>query len=341
VINRRQILSTLGGAIIAQDIIAGGYKKTECNQNRSKGENSTDDPRREQLYSLLGDVPPGNQALSARVRSEEEYDGYILQTLELDLNGIESVPAYFVKPLSQTDEKLPVVLYNHSHGGGHKVGKTEFIKGRSYLYRTPYAKDITAQGWAGLCIDHWVFGERSHTSEADMFKAMLWQGQVLWGMMVYDSIRAVEYLTMRSDVDSTRIGTLGMSMGSTMGWWLAALDTRIKVTVDICCLTDFHTLLKKDNLRRHGIYYYVPRLLKYFTTAQINSLIAPRAHLAIAGIRDPLTPVEGLDIIQEELDRTYQQFGAADKWRLLRLDTGHRETREGRQAALSFLKLYL
>ena len=34
-------------------------------------------------------------------------------------------------------------------------------------------------------------------------------------------------------------------MGSTIAWWLAALNERIKVCVDINCLTDFHTLLEK------------------------------------------------------------------------------------------------
>src|SRR4029450_6293381 len=95
----------------------------------------------------------------------------------------------------------------------------------------------------------------------------------------------------RPDVDSGRVATLGMSMGSTMAWWVAALDERRRVTVDITCLTDFHTLLAKKGLSRHGVYSYVPGLLKKFTTAQINALIAPRAHLAIAGRHDELTPL--------------------------------------------------
>ena len=49
-----------------------------------------------------------------------------------------------------------------------------------------------------------------------------------------------------------------MSMGSTMAWWLAALDERVKVTVDICCLTDFQALIAQKDLSAHGIYYYVP-----------------------------------------------------------------------------------
>ena len=293
--------------------------------------------RRNILYGLMGDLPERQRPIKARKISEEEYDGYLLERLELDLNGIETVPAYFVKPCGVTG-KLPTILFNHSHGGGYDVGKSEFIEGRDYLHSTPYAREITNNGWAGLCIDSWVFGERSHTSESDMFKAMLWQGQVLWGMMVYDSLRAVDYLTTRADVDPQRIATLGMSMGSTMSWWLAALDERIKVTVDICCLTEFHTLLRNKGLENHGIYYYVPALLKYFTTADINALIAPRAHLAIAGLRDSLTPVAGLDMIDDELHQVYAQQGAPENWRLLRYDVGHQETAGARKEIIAFLK---
>jgi dienelactone hydrolase len=174
-----------------------------------------------------------------------------------------------------------------------------------------------------------------------MFKAMLWQGQVLWGMMVYDSIRALDWLLERPDVDPARIATLGISMGSTMAWWLAALDERVKVTVDICCLTDFHTLLAKKALSLHGVYYYVPGLLDHFTTSQINALIAPRAHLGLAGLQDKLTPVEGLDIIDRELTKAYAAAGHPERWQLLRYDVGHMETPEGREAIIAWLKRFL
>jgi dienelactone hydrolase len=170
---------------------------------------------------------------------------------------------------------------------------------------------------------------------------MLWRGQVLWGMMVYDSLRAVDFLAARPDVDAARIGTLGMSMGSTMAWWLAALDPRIKVTVDINCLTDFHTLLAKKALSLHGLYYFVPGLLNHFTTAQINALIAPRAHLGLAGLRDDLTPVEGLDIIDRELKKVYADAGHPERWTLLRYDVAHQETPEGRQQIVAFLKRFM
>jgi hypothetical protein len=296
--------------------------------------------RRGELYGLLGDLPARNRVISGKKRQEQERDGYMLETWDLDLNGIEPVPAYLARPLGGSGRR-PAVLFNHSHGGGYKIGKQEFIEGRSYLQPVPYAKELTALGYVALSIDHWVFGERSHTTEPDMFKAMLWQGQVLWGMMVYDSLRALDFLLQRPDVDAARIGTLGISMGSTMAWWLAALDERVKVTVDICCLTDFQTLMAKKNLSAHGVYYFVPGLLKKFTTAQINTLIAPRAHLGLAGLQDKLTPVEGLDLIDAELTRVYAEQGHPERWKLLRYDVGHQETAEGRQEIVAFLQKFL
>jgi dienelactone hydrolase len=160
-------------------------------------------------------------------------------------------------------------------------------------------------------------------------------------MMVYDALRAVDYLLTRPDVDSARIGTLGLSMGSTMAWWLAALDTRIGVCVDLCCLTDFHALVESRGLDEHGVYYYVPSLLKHFTTADIVALIAPRPHLGLAGNYDRLTPVKGLDRIDEAVSRVYQELGSPEKWQLLRYDIGHFETAQMRAEVLAFLQRWL
>lgn len=296
--------------------------------------------RRRELYGLLGDLPDRKRPVGGTKRREEERDGYVLETWDLDLNGIETVPAYVARPRTLSG-RAPAILFNHSHGGGYKIGKQEFIGGRSYLQPVPYAKVLTDLGYVALCIDSWIFGERSHTTEADMFKAMLWRGQVLWGMMVYDGLRALDVLVKRPDVDPARVGTLGMSMGSTMAWWLAALDERIKVTVDINCLTDFQALLDRKALALHGVYYFVPGLIKHFTTAGINTLIAPRAHLGLAGLRDKLTPVEGLDTIDRELQRVYAALGHPERWKLLRYDVEHQETPEGRLEIIAFLERFM
>jgi hypothetical protein len=295
---------------------------------------------RQELYGLLGDLPSRSQPIDVQRIGEDERDGYVLERLVLNLNGIEGVPAYFVRP-KDGQEPLPVILYNHAHGGDYILGKDELLDGRNVLQRPPYADALTKLGYAALCIDTWAFGERRGRSEGEIFREMLWSGQVMWGMMVFDSLRALDYLESRPDVDSARIGTLGLSMGSTMAWWLAALDTRVKVCIDICCLTDFEALIAHRSLEGHSVYYFVPRLLKHFTTAQINALIAPRPHLSLAGIFDPLTPPDGLDRIDAALRKVYTAAGATDAWRLSRYATGHMETVAMRAEIIAFLQRWL
>lgn len=282
-------------------------------------------PRREELYGLLGRLPARDRKVSAKLLSSEDRGAYTLEKLVLDLNGEEPAPAYFAKPKGASG-RLPTVLFNHSHGGGYQIGKTEFLEGREYLGKPPYAEFLTGLGYNALCFDAWIFGERSGRDELDFCKDMLWHGRVPWGMMVYDALKAVDYLVTRPDVDTQRLGTVGMSMGSSAAQWLGALDPRVKVVVDICCLTDWHTLVEVGGLKGHGIYYYVPDLLNHFTTAQMNALTAPRAHLSLAGNQDPLTPVAGLEKIDVELQGVYASAGHAGNWKLLRYDGKHFET---------------
>jgi hypothetical protein len=89
------------------------------------------------------------------------------------------------------------------------------------------------------------------------------------------------------------------------------------------------------------MYYYVPSLVKHFTTAQINALIAPRAHLSLAGTYDPLTPPAGLDRIDRELKAVYKKAGNAAAWQLIRSESGHLETAAMRVSIMEFLKKWL
>lgn len=292
--------------------------------------------KRRELYKLLGVLPDKDYPVKVIKRKIEEREKYILEKLVLDLNGYEPVPAYFVKP-QNLKGKVPGVIFNHSHGGKYFLGKDEFIEGNSYMEKPPYAEVITSLGLVGICIDHLNFGERSGRDELSLFKELIWYGKVLWGLMVFDSIKTVDYLFTREEVDKERIITIGMSMGSTMAWWLSALDERIKICVDICCLTDFEELIRTNGLQFHGIYYFVPSLLRYFTTSDINSLIAPRPHLSVAGAFDKLTPIEGLKKIDNNMKKVYKIFGKEENWQLKIYNTGHRETYLMRNDIIEFL----
>ena len=191
---RRDIL-TLAGLAWISPASAFGYGAAGLSRRRHRPPTQLRQPRHAGVSSTRCSAicRRATGRSPATKRREEERDGYLLETWDLDLNGIEPVPAYLARPTGASGRR-PAVIFNHSHGGGYTIGKQEFIDGRSYLQPVPYAKELTGLGYVALCVDHWVFGERSHATEPDMFKAMLWQGQVLWGMMVYDSLRALDFL---------------------------------------------------------------------------------------------------------------------------------------------------
>ena len=299
--------------------------------------------RRKELWGLLGDVPWEHTPGPAKLVSTERHEGYTLERLVLDLNGVEPVPALLLIP-DNRQTPAPGLLFIHWHAGMYDLGKEQLLRG--VAAQPAYAPVCMEKGLVTLAIDSWCFGERKHeadghTGEEDAFKLMLWRGEVLFGMMMFDEFRALDYLASRPEVDARRLGALGMSMGATKAWWLAALQPRVKLCCDVCCLTDYDELIKTHALKEHGVYYYVPSLLKHFQTAQINELIVPRAHLSMNGRQDPLTPPAGVEKIRDHLLPLYRQYGSETDCRIELFDCAHVELPEMRRLILAWMDQYL
>jgi hypothetical protein len=299
--------------------------------------------RRDELWTLLGDLPWDHRPAAPRVLKTERHDGFTLEYLTLDLNPFEAVPALLLLPDRRADP-APGLLYIHAHGGTYPMGKDELLAGRDVL--PAYAPLCAEKGLVTLAIDSWCFGERKHLEngrqgEHDAFKLMLWRGQTLWGQMLFDELQAVSYLAGRPEVDPQRIGAFGLSMGATKAWWLAALDTRVRLCLDECCLTDYDELVRMENLKGHGFYYYVPGLLKHFSMPQINELIVPRAHLSVNGRQDLLTPPAGVERARDHLLPLYRRYGREEDCRIELYDCGHEETPAMRELVSQWLDRYL
>jgi pimeloyl-ACP methyl ester carboxylesterase len=297
---------------------------------------------RRALWRLLGGAPFRQRPrLVARQPLASPYPGTTLERLVLDLNGAEEVPALLLKP-EEARTPPPLVLYAHAHGDKYEIGKSELLDGRPALQRPSYGRVLAEAGYAVLAIDNWLFGERPrHGGENAFAKARLLVGDTVWGMMLRDNHAAVTFALQELDIDPGRIAIMGLSMGASLAWWLCALDPRIAVCVDLCCMTDFHAAIDSGGLDGHGFYYSVPGLLRRFDTASINALTAPRPHLSLNGRLDPLTPEAGLRKVDGILRRRYAEAGAADRWRLEIHDCGHQETAAMRRAVLAFLQRWL
>ena len=299
--------------------------------------------RRQDLWGLLGDLPWQHEPSPPKVVRTEEHEDYTLQRLVLDLNGVEPVPALLLIP-KQLKRPAPGLLFIHWHAGMYDLGKEQLLRGTNV--QAAYAPVLAKLGIVTLAIDSWCFGERKrdndgHRGEEDAFKLMLWRGQVLWGMMMFDEYRALSYLSSRPEVNDQRLGAFGMSMGSTKAWWLAALDPRVRLTIDLCCLTDYESLIAAKGLSGHSIFYYVPSLLKQFDTTGINELIVPRPHLSLNGRNDKLTPPAGVEKVRDRLLPVYRQQGNEQDCRIELFDCAHEETPEMRSLVIEWMRKYL
>ena len=342
--NRREFLQTSAALLAA----SGGSKlgSRESPRQGEPGDRNFADfqkKRRKELWGFLGDLPWNHKPGPAKLVKRERHEGFTLERLVLDLNGVEPVPALLLVP-DKLPPKASGLLYIHWHGGMYDLGKEQLLVGDEA--QPAYAPVCAEKGLVTLAIDSWCFGGRKHdsnghTGEEDAFKLMLWRGQLLWGMMMFDELRALDYLASRPEVKPSRLGVLGMSMGATKAWWLAALDTRVRLCLDVCCLTDFEELIRTRNLKGHGIYYYVPSLLKHFQTAGINELIVPRPRLSVNGRKDSLTPPLGVERVRDHLLPLYRKHGREEDCRIELFDCAHQELPEMRSLILKWMDKYL
>jgi hypothetical protein len=126
-------------------------------------------------------------------------------------------------------------------------------------------------------------------------------------------------------------------MGCTRAWWLAAIDDRVHVIVGVDCFTRYTELLAHAS--SHGIYYFVPGILKHFDTEAIYALVAPRPMLMLSGDQDMNAPPDGIEVLEKKVGSVYQLYGRPEHFRsVLYLNTGHEYLPEMRTAMVEWFE---
>ena len=287
---------------------------------------------RETLASLLSFREPAIALVGAET---SERDGYVLERLALEIEGVGRVRALLTRPAGATGPS-PAILYGHSHGGRHDIGASELLDGRSYLQR-PFGPLLARAGYVALCMDMPTFGDREDVEESAAAKAHIWYGTSLIGQMIAEQAAALTYLLSRDDVDPRRIGAFGISLGSTLAYWHAALDPRIAAVAHLCCYADYATLVELGAHDNHGIYLLVPGLLRHTSTGEIAGLVAPRPQLICLGDQDELTPPPSIDRALAVTRPMYEAAGAPDALEVfVQAGIDHRETPEMHDRVMAF-----
>ena len=110
------------------------------------------------------------------------------------------------------------------------------------------------------------------------------QGRLLMAERLWDLIRCVDYLQSIPEVDGSRIGCGGLSLGGEMAMWLGAMDERIAATVSAGFLTAM------DHMEQnHCMCWKFEGLRELVDFADIYSLTAPRPLQCQNGMLEPVS----------------------------------------------------
>ena len=309
--------------------------------------------------------------LNAKVLDTSTKDGLVTERIsfatEKKANGEEErVPMLLVRP-EKPGKKLPVVIALHGTGG-NKEGQRGLLE------------QLAKKGIVGVAIDARYHGERSGGAKgAAAYNEAItraWktkegekQEHPFYFDTCWDLWRTVDYLQSRADIDGTRIGMIGFSMGGIETWLAAAVDERVLVSVPAIGVQSFRWSLENDqwqgraktikaahdaaakdlgeteiNQKVCRVLWnkIIPGILDQFDCPSMIRLFAGRPLLILNGEKDPNCPVGGAQLAFATAEEAFKAAGASDKLRIIvAKGVGHQVTGEQKQAAMEWFEKWL
>src|SRR4051794_1608715 len=311
---------------------------------------------REQMMRLMGRWPapaPLDARIEERVELGEVVRERISYVVESGEPG-ERVPAYLFVPRDvQPGERRAGIFAHHQHAGQFHLGKSE-VAGLAGNPEQAYALELAQRGYVVLAPDTICFEERGpHKGHLDTppepaaggayerfeFTQRILYGSCLQTKMVWDMQRGLDYLESRPDVDPTRLGCIGHSLGGQQTLFLAALDERVRAAVSSCGFASMKAVLQEGI--NHNFGAYVPGWLEHGDVGELLAEVAPRAFLALNGAADRIFPVDGLHESFAVARAAYDMAGHGERLEVGVYPGGHGFTDEMRLRAYAWLDRWL
>jgi dienelactone hydrolase len=276
-------------------------------------------PTKAKLLQCLGGEWPEAGPLDTIVEWSEPKDGYCLERVTYLVESGERIAAYLLIPDSASpQDPAPGVCVWHQHNGAYEVGKDEPAGLKlGPMHHTGVA--LALEGYAVLCPDAAGFGERNGRSrlkgrslEHYMFGMYVTEGRCLAWKNILDMRRAVDLIAGRPEVDASRLGCYGHSMGSTHTWLVGPWEPRLKALVGNCCMPTYSAMERTDLI--HCFPNYIPGWRRYGDIPDIVGMIAPRALHLNFGETDGGSPIEEVKAGVETIRRAYRANGAEDRF---------------------------
>jgi dienelactone hydrolase len=334
---------------------------------------------RQKLLDLLHYAPPACDPRAELVERVDRGD-YVQERVLFNTTPDIRVPAFVLVP-KQAKRPAPGIVALHDHGGFYMWGKEKLVelpdehpsltafKGQLYGGRS-IASELARAGYVVAVIDMFYWGERrmlladdasdwrerpptltkerlaafdrrASESEQLLGRSIESAGFTWPGVMFWDDIRTLDYLARRPEVDPSRIGCVGLSVGAVRSLHLAALDDRIKAAVVVGWMTSFPAQLERHVRNTIGFTKLVPGLYRHLDYPDVGSLAMPTPMLVINGGKDALFEPSGVRASFEKLAACYRKAGVHDRVETRLYDTPHEFNLEMQAEAWGFLQKHL
>lgn len=254
---------------------------------------------RSYLTEMLGYMPPRSADLSPCSESERQVaDGVLLETLTYQVESGRRMGAEICRPMDDS-APYPGVLLLHSwdlNKAGVESARVDLARA-GYVVLSPGNPCAHGSGHGASDCPNLVDNERT-----------------VVGMITFDNMRALDYLSSRADVASDRIACVGMCWSGLQSYLLAALDERVRVTCPVCgvstngAMATHNTFISGHNC----IDTFVPDLLQVAQVQDIMALIAPRPLLLQNNVDHAWAPILGFDRAEAEISAVYEALGHPD-----------------------------
>jgi len=157
--------------------------------------------------------------------------------------------------------------------------------------------------------------------------------------MIWDGIRAVDYLLSRKEVDPGRIGITGRSGGGTQSAYIAAFDERIYAAAPENYLTNYRRLLETIGPQdaEQNLFNILSRGLDHPDFLIVR---APKPALMITTTNDMFS-IQGAIETENEVSVIYKSYGIPENFSRIEDVAGHASTLKNREAMYAFFRKHL
>ncbi|XP_055820707.1 uncharacterized protein LOC129889441 isoform X1 [Solanum dulcamara] len=251
-------------------------------------------------------------------------------------DGVQGLLPVLVLSMKESEKKRrPTIVFLHSTN-----------KCKEWL--RPLLEGYASRGYIAVAIDSRYHGERatSITTYRDSLVSSWKNGDTMPFIFdtVWDLIKLADYLTEREDVDPSKIGITGESLGGMHAWFAAFVDTRYSVVVPIIGVQDFGWAIEHDkwqarvnsikavfegaraDLDKSAIDKEIvqkvwdriaPGLASQFNAPYTVPTIVPRPLLILNGEDDPRCPLSGLEIPESRACKAYEEANCPQNFKLI------------------------